>query len=88
MSDSFVPLPEAPVSSGETARFQLKVLPQAQAQAGARGVFEPLPAGGRAESAAQPCGRPTVTLQRQGEVVSGIRIECGCGQVIELACAY
>jgi hypothetical protein len=90
MSDSFVPLLGAPVSNGEAGRFQLKVLPQSQVQghAGVKGIFEPLPLGGRAESAPQVCGRPTITLQRQGEVVSGIRIECGCGQIIELACAY
>jgi len=34
------------------------------------------------------CSQPVVTLQRNGDVVSGIRIQCGCGQVIELACTY
>jgi hypothetical protein len=29
-----------------------------------------------------------VTLEREGERVSRIRIECTCGQTIELACAY
>jgi hypothetical protein len=84
MSDSFIPFVTAPVSTEETALLQLKVLPQAEAKA----LFEPLPEGGRPEQPAKTCGRPSVTLQRQGEVVSGIRIECGCGQVIELACAY
>jgi hypothetical protein len=84
MSDSFVPLVTAPVSIGETALLHLKILPQAEAKA----VFEPLPEGSGAEQPVKVCGRPSVTLQRQGEVVSGIRIECGCGQVIELACAY
>ena len=32
--------------------------------------------------------QPVVTLQREGERVVAIRIECGCGQVIELACRY
>jgi len=84
MTDSFVPLMTAPAPAGETAMFRLKVLTQAEAQA----VFEPMPASGRPGQAAQACGSPSITLQRQGEVVSGIRIECGCGQVIELACAY
>jgi len=86
MPDSFVPLVAAPVSNGEAALFQLTVLPQGQAET--KSVFEPLPASLRAEPPAKACGRPSVTLQRQGELVSGIRIECGCGQVIELACAY
>jgi hypothetical protein len=29
-----------------------------------------------------------VTLRRNGDVVSGIRIQCKCGQVIDLACVY
>jgi len=36
----------------------------------------------------QNCPPPKVTLQRQGDVVSAIRIQCACGQVIELACVY
>jgi hypothetical protein len=87
MSDIFVPLMATPVSNGETATLQLKVLTQAQAGE-AKSVFEPLPAMGRTEPPAKVCGRPSVTLERQGEVVSSIRIECACGQVIELACAY
>jgi hypothetical protein len=31
---------------------------------------------------------PRVTLQREGDRVAGIRIQCSCGQVIDLACAY
>lgn len=84
MSDPFVPLVSAPVPAGPPAMFQLKVLPQAEAKA----LFEPLPEGGKPEPAAEACRAPSVTLQRQGEVVCGIRIECSCGQVIELACAY
>jgi hypothetical protein len=86
MSDSFVPLVATPVSNGEASMIQLKVLPQGHAET--KSVFEPLPACGRAEPPAKPCGPPSVKLQRQGEVVSSIRIECSCGQVIELACAY
>jgi hypothetical protein len=84
MTDSFLPLVTAPISAGESNLLQLKVLPQAEAKA----IFEPMPEAGRAQQSAKACGKPSVTLQRQGEVVSGIRIECGCGQVIELACAY
>jgi hypothetical protein len=86
MSNSFVPFVTAPVSNKETALFQTKAPPQGQAEA--KAAFEPLPVAGRAEPPAKDCGRPSVTLQRQGEVVSGIRIECACGQVIELACSY
>ena len=84
MSDTFVPFVQAPASAADTSSFQLKVLPRAEAQS----VFQPLPENGRPATPAKTCARPSVTLQRQGEVVSSIRIECGCGQVIELACAY
>ena len=40
------------------------------------------------QSAAPACGKPTVTLQRTGEIVSGIRVQCGCGQVVDLNCIY
>lgn len=32
--------------------------------------------------------KPVVTLQKDGERVTHIRIQCGCGQVVELECAY
>jgi hypothetical protein len=73
-----------PASTGDMAQFQLKVLAQAEAKA----VFTPLPETGRPEQPPKACGHPSVTLQRQGEVVPAIRIGCGLGQVIELACAY
>jgi len=31
---------------------------------------------------------PRVSLQRDGDRVTGIRIQCTCGQMIELACLY
>ena len=74
----------APVSSGDTALFQLKVLPQAEAQS----VLQPLPQEASSQPAGKPCGRPSLTLRRQGEEVCDIRIECPCGQVIELECVY
>jgi hypothetical protein len=33
-------------------------------------------------------GKPVITLQREGDHVTGIHIECACGQIIELACNY
>ncbi len=31
---------------------------------------------------------PRISLQREGDRVNGIRIQCTCGQVIDLACVY
>src|SRR6185369_11463795 len=33
-------------------------------------------------------GQPTISLERNGDRVTSIRIECACGQVIELDCRY
>ena len=32
--------------------------------------------------------KPVVTLQRAGDKITSIRIECICGQIIDLACSY
>lgn len=33
-------------------------------------------------------GQPLITLKKDGERVVQIRVQCTCGQVIELACDY
>jgi hypothetical protein len=84
MTDTFVPLTAMSAAAGQTAGFQSKVMPQAEA----RPVFQQLPNATTRECRPQPCAPPAVTVQRQGDIISGIRVECGCGQVIELACSY
>ncbi len=86
MPDSFVPLVATPVSNGDSAPLSLRVLSQSQTEI--KALFEPLAPAGPLKPPAKLCGPPSITLQRQGEVVSGIRIECSCGQIIELACVY
>jgi hypothetical protein len=39
-------------------------------------------------SPANPPAAPAITLQKDGDRVTHIRIECSCGQVVELECAY
>ena len=91
MSDTFIPMGPA-ILSGPDDGFRplpFKPAPSAAART-APGANGP---GSTAGPAAQPspapnCPPPKVTLQRQGEVVSAIRIQCSCGQVIELSCVY
>jgi hypothetical protein len=33
-------------------------------------------------------GEPRVTLQRDGDRITHLRIQCTCGQIIDLACVY
>jgi hypothetical protein len=85
-SEPFVPLAakggSLPSAGGGS---RLKVLSQpAQVQ-----PFKPLVHAqpGEAPLLAQ-CPRPTVTLKRDGDRVTHIRVQCLCGEVIEIACEY
>ena len=80
MPETFVPLISARTQSGGSSFTSLTArsvsVPTAK---GATGATDP----------ATPCvNKPVITLQRTGEVVTSIRVQCGCGQVIDLACVY
>jgi len=86
MPDAFVP-----ISSPTTATAAQAFTPL-QFKTVAPGAPKP-PAPAQSGSAAAPpspanCATPKVTLQRQGDIVTGIVIQCSCGQVIELTCSY
>ena len=91
MSDTFIPMDPALLSAKDDGFTPLPLksgpLLAVQAAAGNGG-----PAAAVSPSASTPPAhhgaQPKVTLQRQGEVVTGIRIQCSCGQVIELRCVY
>ncbi len=91
MPDTFVPMRPAAISATETGFTPLPLRPGLLAAArtapGTHGQ-----AAATTPAAPQPpahnCPPPKVTLQRKGEVVTGIRIQCSCGQVIELSCLY
>jgi len=76
MPETFVPLVSATSASRQSsfASLTLKTSPTA--------------AGETPSGTPAPCAKPTVTLQRTGDVVSGIRVQCGCGQVVDLNCVY
>jgi hypothetical protein len=89
MSGEFIPL-ASPVSSSTEAADgvqHLKVL----SQDAARAVFEPLTGAATTagpSTAPENCSKPTITLERKGDLVSNIRIQCGCGSVVELTCLH
>jgi len=81
MASNFVPLvprkPGSPAAAGALGGVAL--------------AFTPLrahPPAACAQAAASSAREPVVTLQKDGDRVTSIRIECSCGQVIELACTY
>jgi hypothetical protein len=88
--ESFVPFDPLAASapSPPPGGPNLKVMPNGEGNAN----FSPLEAPPNLtvhHSPAAPSGSgPNVTLQREGDRVTGIRIECQCGQVIELTCSY
>jgi len=83
MKEPFVPLNQAAVSGRNRAEFRVAIVDQPENLQ----PFQPL---------GHPSGKPggggqcesRITLQRDGERVSGIRIQCTCGQLIELQCVY
>jgi hypothetical protein len=101
MSDSFVPMGPAftALSGNSFTPLQLKsALPAAaaaqlagtgKASSAQNGGRNPsLPASATSSATTPPCSQPLITLRRDGDVISGIRIQCSCGQVIELDCRY
>jgi len=86
-TESFVPLTTAlPASSSERTEFHATVLSQPDEIQKFHAIAMPgigTPATPRAENC-----QPQVNVQREGNRVTGIRVQCSCGEVIELACAY
>ena len=83
MSETFVPLVPVTAKSREAVFASIN-----QNGATPMGAQSNLTAPRVAGSGSETCSNPVVTLQRTGEIVSGIRIQCGCGQVVDLACVY
>jgi len=88
-TEPFVPLTAAATRPGETTEYRVNLV----SQPGPTQSFKPLAAEASAAShdtaihAKKNCD-PRVSIQREGDQVTGIRIHCGCGQVIDLACIY
>jgi hypothetical protein len=90
-SEAFVPLTTVASASGrnDQTSFSVTILPQTAAVQN----FKPLAIESPSNSPAAPLHHgkscdPRVSIQREGDHVTGIRIQCSCGQVIDLACAY
>lgn len=90
MSSTFIPFLKsatpaaAPGLVGGPAENSAAAKPFAALQATPQSPPPPCPG----HTACAPANVPTVTLQREGERVTHIRIQCACGQVIELECGY
>jgi hypothetical protein len=88
-TDSFVPLTSTtPAPAGQRTEFRATVISQPADMQKFRSIesIAAMPAPGATPHAAQ-C-ESKVTLQRDGDRVTGIHVQCSCGQVIDLACVY
>jgi hypothetical protein len=86
-TESFVPLTAAPAPPSER-EFAVTVIPGAEKKEKIFQSLEPLrPATPSASSDNKTC-EPRVTVQRDGNRVTHLRIQCTCGQVMDLACLY
>jgi hypothetical protein len=81
--EPFIPL--LPTPDSPNGRTQVIVLPQPDNVQ----PFQPLtpPAAPPPAAPGSTC-EPRVSVQREGDRVSTIRIQCSCGETIELACVY
>jgi hypothetical protein len=87
-TEPFVPLTAA-LPARENREFRVTVV----SQSGSDHPFQTLEQGasGTIENAAAVGKRncePRLTLQRDGDRVTSIRIQCTCGQMMDLACVY
>ena len=85
--DAFVPLALASTPNGRREDFRVLV---AERPESARPLSEVNPvssANASGQNRRSAC-EPRVTVQRDANVITGIHIECSCGQIIDLKCAY
>jgi len=83
--DSFVPLTPAVLPGNGHGDARVKIISQAQKVE----PFRPLTTSVAGQPpAAGSSSEPRVAVQREGDRVSSIHVQCGCGRVIELACVY
>ena len=86
-TDTFVPL-VASAPSAQTQEFKVTVIPQA----GQPQDFHAMGNGPAGEGQGvflkkQNC-EPRLSVQRDGDKITSIRIQCRCGQTIDVACVY
>jgi hypothetical protein len=86
--DSFVPFGPASLAAARTNSpgGNLTVVPGPAADKS----FTPFQgsSGNPAHAGGNGHGPASVTVQRDGDRITGIRLECACGQVTELRCEY
>jgi hypothetical protein len=87
-TDSFLPLTSA-TTTDKNREFRVTVIPQAESVPGFKNLAQLSAAEmANASSATQKNCEPRLSLQRDGNRIASIRVQCSCGQVMDLACVY
>ena len=86
-TESFVPLTAAPVSD-ERREFRVAVIPQSAQSRTFQSLEQLAPTPAAASPNHKKHCEPRVSVQRDGDRVASIRIQCTCGQVMDVACLY
>jgi hypothetical protein len=86
-TESFVPLTTLP-ASGEHQEFRITVIPKNGPTRPLPSPDSPVPAPAEGGLGTGKIGDPQVSLQYEGDRVTHIRIQCSCGQIMDLACVY
>jgi len=79
--ESFVPLTAVPASP-EQREFRVTVTNAGKSADSFHTLDAPASVSGK-----KTCD-PRVTVQREGDRVTHLRVQCSCGQVLDLACVY
>jgi len=86
-TESFIPLTNLSVS-GEPREFRVTVIPKAEQTRLLQSMEIPAPVPSGSGPPGGKIGEPRVSLQYDGDRVTSIRIQCACGQIMDLACVY
>ena len=86
-TESFVPLTTLPDSS-EQREFRIAVIPRSEGTQSLHSLEHPAGEPPLAGSGAEKICEPRVFLQTDGDRITNIRVQCSCGQVMDLACVY
>jgi hypothetical protein len=85
-TSSFVPLVAA-MPSADKREFQITVIPQTE-QPQAFKSLDKTPSAPNERMLSKKNCEPHLSVQREGDRITSIRIQCNCGQTIDLACLY
>ena len=84
-ASNFVPLTAAPAPA-EPREFKVAVM-QDKAKEAVFHSLDPLRTPAPPSADVKLC-EPRITLQRAGNRVTHLRVQCTCGQIMDLACVY